>query len=159
MEMRMGTMVLQKLVYNTGAGFIDGPEGRRELVDQELADAQESAAPFTEANYKALGHQLTLTGVVEVEGRQAYRLRVLTLSDKLFTEYYDVESGLKVRRTETQVTPQGTLEVITDYSDYRTISGLKFPYVIKQNAGMNMVFQARGIDVNKGIDKGAFNTN
>lgn len=159
MEMKMGPMVLQKLVYNTGAGFIDGPDGRRELMDQELADARESAAPFAEANYKAMGHQLTLTGVVEVEGRKAYRVKVLTMSDKLFTEYFDVESGLKVRRVETQVTPQGTLEVTTDYSDYRAISGLKFPYVIKQNAGMNMVFQARVIDVNKGIDKGAFNTN
>ena len=67
MEMTMGSMVLQKLVYNTGAGFIDGPDGRRELMDQELADARESAAPFAEANYKAMGHQLTLTGVVEVD--------------------------------------------------------------------------------------------
>jgi len=158
MEMRMGPMTLQKMVYSSGAGFMDGPDGRRELVDQELADARENAAPFPEANYVALGHQVSLTGVVEVEGRKAYRLQVLTLSDKLFTEYYDVETGLKVRRTETQVTPQGTFEVTTDYGDHRTVSGLKFPYVIKQNAGMSMVFEARSIDVNKGIPMGVFST-
>jgi len=158
MEMRMGPMTLQKMVYSAGAGFMDGPDGRRELMDQELADARANAAPFPEANYVALGHQVSLTGVVEVEGRKAYRLRVLTLSDKLFTEYYDVESGLKVRRTETQVTPQGTFEVTTDYGDHRTVSGLKFPYVIKQNAGMSMVFEARSIDVNKGIASSVFST-
>ena len=52
-----------------------------------------------------------------------------------------------------------TFEVTTDYADYRTVSGVKFPYVIKQNAGMNIAFQATFIDVNKGIDKGVFNTN
>ncbi len=159
MRMTMGPMTMQKLVYSAGKGYTEGMDGRVELIDQMLQEAQENAWPVPEAAYKQMGHELRLMGVVEVEGRKAYRVRITTLSDKSYTDYFDVETGLKVKRTEVQVTPQGNIEVNTTYADYKAAGGVKFPWTVNQSAGVLLEFKAVSIDVNKGLDRSAFSTN
>ncbi len=157
MEMGAGPMVMQKMVYAGGKGYKQGMEGRTELVDIELADARENGFMFPEAHYTELDYELTLIGVVTINERKAYRIMVRK-ENGMFTEYYDVESGLKVRRTQTESSPEGTLEVTTDYSDYKEVGDVKFPHTIKQNAGMNFTFTALEVLVNKGVDKSLFRT-
>ncbi len=45
--------------------------------------------------------------------------------------YFDVQSGLLLRRVNVTNTMLGPLNVQWDFSDYRDVNGLKFPFVIR----------------------------
>jgi hypothetical protein len=97
-----------------------------------------------------------LKGIAEVNGRKCYRVFVERANGNGFTEYYDVESGLKLRRVEPQMTPEGNFQVITDFSDHKAVDGILFPHTIDQNAGMKFHFVASKILVNKPIGDSVF---
>lgn len=156
MSMTMGTMVLEKLVYDGVRGVRTGMEGRKELVDEDLEQAKQSAYMFPELFYRELDYKPLLNGIVEVNGRRCYRVMVQKASGGSFTEYYDVETGLKARRTETQPTEEGTFQVTTDFKDYKPVEGIQLPHTIEQSAGTNFVFNATSIEVNKPIDPATF---
>jgi predicted Zn-dependent peptidase len=156
MSLGNGPMVLQKLVFDGVRGKRTGMEGMSELVDEDLEDARQSAYMFPELFYRELDYKALLNGVVEVEGRKCYRLFVQKSSGGAFTDYYDQETHLKVRRVENQVSEEGNFQVTTDYADYKAVNGVKFPHTIDQNAGMQFHFTARSIEVNKPVDPTVF---
>lgn len=156
MEMKAGGMLMQKVVYDGTRGMADGMQGRKELVDTDLEEAKKNAYAFPELHYAELGYAPLLNGVVTLNGKKAYRVQVKAADGGLFTEYYDQATGLKVRRVERQISEEGTFEVVTDYSDYRPESGVQFPHTVRQNAGMDITFQATAIAVNQGIPASVF---
>lgn len=156
MSMTSGPMVMQKIVYDGTRGKKTGMDGEDDLVDLELEDAKQSAVPFPEVAYSELDYGAFLNGVVEVDGRKCNRLLVKKAAGGAFTEYYDAESGLKVRRTEMQAGEKGTMQVTTDFKDYKEVSGILFPHTIEQNVGVPMHFTAKTIEVNKTIDAAVF---
>ncbi|HNA33004.1 MAG TPA: hypothetical protein PL106_07765, partial [Flavobacteriales bacterium] len=126
------------------------------LVDQELEDARQSSYPFPELAYRELDYGAVLNGVVEIDGRKCDRIFVKKAAGGVFTEYYDQATGLKIRRTETQNAPQGTMQVTTDFKDYKEHDGILFPETIEQDLGANVRFAARTIEVNGSIPAAEF---
>lgn len=157
MEMKMGDMLLQKMAYDGSRGKLSSMAGEKELVDTELDPLRESAFAFPELHYTEMEYAAKLLGVVDLKGVKAYRVQVQTLPGGRFDEYYDVKTGLKLRRKENQEQEGGGwVQVITDYSDYRPEGGVLFPHVLLQKGGMDMTLNATSIAVNKGIDDAVF---
>ena len=157
MEMKMGEMLLQKIAFNGTRGKVSGMAGEKEITDSELDQLRESAYAFPELHYAEMEHTTKLLGIVDVNGQKAYRVHVNTLSGGQFDEYYDVKTGLKLRRKENQAQDGGaTVTVTTDYSDYKPVAGVLFPYVLIQKGGMDMTLKATSIEVNKAIDAAVF---
>ncbi len=157
MELGSGQMVLQKLVYDGKRGTSLGMAGTKELEDTELAEARKNIFIFPELHYQDLDQRGNLTGMLELNGTKVYRMQVNNALDGAsFTEYYDVASGLKLRKVENQATEQGTFQVVTDYSDYKPVNGVQFPHTIRQNAGMDITFTLQKVTVNKGVDPAVF---
>ena len=156
MTMASGPMVMQQIIYDGTRGKKNGMNGEDVLLDQELEDAKQSAVPFPEVAYQELDYGALLNGVVDLDGRKCNRLLVKKAAGGAFTEYYDAETHLKVRRTEMQATEQGTMQVTTDFKDYKAVDGILFPHTIEQNVGVNMHFTAKTIEVNKIIDDAVF---
>ena len=69
------------------------------------------------------------------------------------TNYYDVETGLKVRKLTTLTAPNGNVvEQPVEYSDYKIVDGVKFPFNMKTKMGpMNIEFKAEKIEVNASV--------
>lgn len=156
MKLGSGPVVLQQVVYDGTRGKKSGMEGSKELVDQDLEDARQSAFIFPELHYTELDYGPKLNGIVEINGRKCYRVAVTKAAGGAYTDYYDMETGLRTRRTETQSTEEGNFAVTTDFSDYKAVNGVLFPHTIAQNAGMNMVFTAKVIAVNPSIPETEF---
>jgi len=156
MSMASGPMVMQRLVYDGTRGEKSGADPAVALVDQELEDARQSSYPFPELAYKELDYGAVLNGVVEIDGRQCDRIFVKKSAGGVFTEYYDQATGLKVRRTETQNAEQGTMQVTTDFKDYKEHDGILFPETIEQNLGAHVRFTATAIEVNGPIPAAEF---
>ncbi|HEY0977940.1 MAG TPA: pitrilysin family protein [Flavobacteriales bacterium] len=156
MELRTGDMVLEKTVFDGQRGSGIGMEGTKELVDTELSDARKNTFIFPELHYAELDQRGVANGVLDINGRRAYRVVVDNADGNTFTEYYDAENGLKLRKVENQATEQGTFQVVTDYSDYKPVDGIRFPHTIRQNAGMDITFTLQKIAVNKGVPPSVF---
>ena len=69
----------------------------------------------------------TLIGIARINDRESYQVIV----DDTVQLFFDVESGLLLRRVNLTNTMLGPLNVQWDFSDYRDVSGLKLPFVIR----------------------------
>jgi hypothetical protein len=156
MQMKMGTMTMQDIVFDGKKGKAGGMQGEKALEGDDLQEIMNSVYAFPELHYKDLNKTIELTGVVDVNGKKAYRMKVSDPDGASFTDYYDVKTGLKLRRSEMQGSGQHMAQVNTDYSDYSAEGGILFPHTVKQNAGMDITFTATKISVNQGIDASVF---
>lgn len=150
----MGT--LQKVVYDGKKGKTSGMQGSKELSDEELEEVKEQGAFFAETQYTDKDYELKLQGIVMLDGEQAYMLEV-NKGDQVSTEYYSVESGLKLREESTVGEGEEALTVSTSYSDYRAVKGIYFPYRTELLQGAQKIsFTAEKIEVNSGLKKKDF---
>jgi len=98
-----------------------------------------------------------LLAIEKVEGKDAYTVEYKLPSGFKSTYYYDVQSGLKVKQTESLETPQGTMVSATTYSDYKEVDGVRFPQKIGQQQGpMNLTFELTEIEVNPEVKDSLF---
>lgn len=96
------------------------------LDEQAKADLKGQAVFFPELDYAKYGYTAELSGIEQVDGKNAYVLNVNKPGDKQELHYYDTTSGLKVR---TVATEQGTT-ITTDFVEYKEAEGVLFPNVI-----------------------------
>lgn len=151
MAVKMGEMVIQKEVYDGKKGKQQSMQGKKDLDGESLEDIKAQATMNLEMNYEKLGYKLTLKGIEEINGKEAYILEVVSPKGKKSTEWYDVQSKLKVRSTQISTTEQGPMINTTDILEYKEIDGLKFPSMISISGAMSMKLKAESINVNKGI--------
>jgi photosynthetic reaction center cytochrome c subunit len=71
--------------------------------------------------------------------------------------YFDVKTGLLLRSVRYVETPVGKVPVRVDYSDYRTVSGVKIPFKwVSTWTDGRTVFQLNTVQVNVPVDAGKF---
>jgi photosynthetic reaction center cytochrome c subunit len=73
----------------------------------------------------------TLTGVARVNDLEAYEVIIEESSTQSIQLFFDVESGLLLRRVNVTNTMLGPLNVQWDFSDYRDVSGIKLPFFVR----------------------------
>jgi predicted Zn-dependent peptidase/outer membrane lipoprotein-sorting protein len=156
-EMTMGGMVVQKLIFDGESLKVSGMGGSQELSEgEEFESLKNKAGVCPESNYIKNGYSLEVAGVENINGSDAYVLNI-TKGGKKVIAYFDIQTGLKVREIETVETPMGEQQAVSDYGEYKEVSGVKFPAGIKQNAGgMAMDIEFTSIEVNTGIDRSVF---
>ena len=99
-----GGMMVQKSVFNKYQGYNEVNGQRVPLTDSELESAIIDSALFSELNYDFSTIELIGTSVVNDE--KVYEIKITDNK----TEYYSIESGLKVKEIETtEVEGEGNL--------------------------------------------------
>ena len=152
-ETKMGENLLSKQLYDGEKGYVVSPMGQQELGGADLESMKASATLFPELDYAAHGFSLKLMGLETVDGVEAYKIVVTDASGTASTQFFNVESGLKIR--EINNSAQGSL--ITDLKDYQETDGVKFPMNLQQNMGpQNIDIHVVSIEVNEEIDDELF---
>ncbi len=78
--------------------------------------------------------QMQVRNIQNVNGHDAYVVTARPQGDRVERLYFDVQTGLLVRKWSSLATPVGEAPFQVDYEDYRdTGSGVKFPYRILLN--------------------------
>jgi photosynthetic reaction center cytochrome c subunit len=117
--------------YNgTAAWAHSSRDGATPLPDQLLAQIKRDAVFNRELRLEQLYSSLTVLGKTAVRDADAYVVEAKSAdggSEKLF---FDVKTGLLVRRYTESDTPLGKLPLQTDYEDYRDVDGVKQPFLI-----------------------------
>jgi hypothetical protein len=96
-----------------------------------LARVKRSADFYEPLNLKQGYARVVTRGVVKVAGRDVYLVEGVPEGDLPEQLYFDIQTGLLVRKGTATATAFGDYAVQTDYEDYREVNGLKIPYVVR----------------------------
>ncbi|MEN8769443.1 MAG: insulinase family protein [Candidatus Arcticimaribacter sp.] len=143
LAVKMMGNVMQKQVVNKTEGYNEAQGQRMPMDAAALAKALPDTAVFTELVLDPT--QISLAGIVDVNGTKAYELKV----SESKSYFYSVESGLKIKISETQEMGGNTITQETVIGDYKAVDGILFPHSITQSFGPQKIdFVTSTIELN-----------
>ena len=113
-----GGMVVQRSVFNKYQGYNELNGQRMPLTDSELEQAIINSALFSELNYDF--STIELIGTAMVDDQKAYQIKITENK----TEYYSIESGLKIKEVEIQEIEGNQVVQETTIKDYNEVDGV-----------------------------------
>jgi len=105
-------------------------EGATPLPDQLLAQIKRDAVFYKELKTEQLYSSLTLLGKTSVRDADTYVVQAKPADGAVEKLFFDVKTGLLVRRYTESDTALGKLPLQTDYEDFRDVDGVKQPFLI-----------------------------
>lgn len=158
MEMTTQGMTFQKQVLDGEKGMMEQMGQTMAVEGEELEAMKSQAAIFKELKYTMDGYKLETKGVEAVDGKEAYKVLVTEPGGEKTTEFYAVDSKLKLREISTQEGQGQTVTVTNTYADYKAVDGIQFPHTITVSGAAPTPFTmtAEEIKVNADIDDAMF---
>lgn len=153
----MGGKVLQEQIFDGEKGKIIMNGAAKMLEGKELESLKYQSIFNRELQYEKLGFDLELKGTEKVGDKETYKVKVTSPDGKAVTEYYDTESGLKLREVRMEELMGQTMKVILDISDYKEVSGMMIPHTIKQTAATQVAtLKVKSCKANTGVSDDEF---
>jgi hypothetical protein len=112
-------------------GWEKSQRGLRDLQNQELIIMRRYPDLFKDIKLQGQFTRLVFGGKDKIDGKEVYVLRGLGIDGKGERLYFDVLTGLLVRRITTTPTIVGLIPEQVDYDDYRDVDGMKIPFTIR----------------------------
>ena len=158
MEIVMNGQTIQKQVLNGDLAKASGMQGKKDITGNELEKLKLQAELFPETKYDELNYKTEIKGIEKIDGKDVYVIDITSPKNSVTTEYYSVESGLKVRSVSTSDSLMGKMIETGDILEYITISNVQFPKKIKIVAGpQTMEISYDTFEVNTNIKDEIFN--
>jgi len=132
----------------------------RDLGTDEIFYLRRYPDLYRDIKLKGQFTRITFGGKPKIDGRDVYVLRATNSSGKRESLFFDVETGLLVRRTTSTTTPVGTIPEQIDFADYRSVDGIMMPFTIRVSAidsDYSVVRKFTEIKVNVSVDPKKFN--
>ncbi len=169
-EMSMGTMSMMKQVVGDKEGY-QAQQGQKSKIEgDKFSEMKASAVPFEELTL-VNDATLTVTGIEPINGSDAYAVK-----KGKQTYFYDVVSGLKVAEKtvaedpkKEQATKDGGAKIKADienesqkmttttyFKDYRDVKGVKVPFNIIMNVGIELDIKISDVKINEGVNDADF---
>jgi outer membrane lipoprotein-sorting protein len=151
--------------YDGTSAWSQDQAGRvTEPVKVDVARASRAADLYEPLNLKRQYTTMTVRGVEQVNGRDAYLVVGVPQGELAESLYFDTQTGLLLRTQTVLATPIGGSPYQVDFDDYRdTGSGVKFPFLIHMspsNARTELAPEATlrvtKVEDNKAIDDAKF---
>ncbi len=137
------------------------PQGVREITGPEFARARALMQVFSYLKLKEQYTRLRTAGRDKIGDRDAYVVLATRGENDTERLYFEVETGLLLRRTTYLRTIVGVIPEQTDFEDYRDVDGVKMPFTIRVSpidAGNPYVIRKiTEIKVNVPVDESKFN--
>ena len=132
------------------------PEARLKTMQDQL----DIAGPLV--NYAAKGYQASMKGKETINGKDAYKIQLTNAAGKDITYYIDTKTNLLIQTRKMGESGRNgggeAKEIITDFSDYKEVSGIMFPQtIVTEGEGMgagSMSFDK--IEVNISVDESLY---
>jgi len=152
-----GAMEFQKVVFNGESG-IEVVQGQASPFDEKkIAEAKLESRIFPELMLQEFGAELKLTGLETINQKQAYVVQVSMPSGKTRLMYFDTQTGLKLKESQTVETPQGSFSQSVEYKEYQEVEGVMFPSKASISIGPQVLdAEISSIELNSGISDDTF---
>jgi len=133
-------------------------QGARVKDGEELDAAKRAARMSVLSDWKDYYKSAVTEGVEEVGGKPVWNV-VMTPAHGQSVEhfFFDRDSGLVVKMTQTLPTSMGDIPVEMILGDYRAVDGIQTPFLMTQSAmGQNMAMHIEKVIYNAKIPPGKF---
>jgi photosynthetic reaction center cytochrome c subunit len=107
-----------------------GTNGEIHLKADEMEQIKREAQLWT-GDLKSIYSKIDFRFLDKLDGREVYILTAQTADNQRETLYFEVQSGLLVRRVARSQTILGPFVYQFDYADYKDFGGVKIPTTIK----------------------------
>ncbi len=144
--------------YNGSEGWIKTPRGVEQLKAGDEQDIKLAADFYAPVNILKDYSKLKFSDVKLLKGDTVYVVDAIYSNIRRFRFYFDAYSGLLLRKIQYDKTLLGDLQTVTDYSDYRNINGILFPFELHvANYENDMDIKFDNITANAEVDANIFN--
>lgn len=146
--------------FNGTKGWEKSARGVRDLTDAELSYLRRYSLLYNDIKLRDQFSRVSFGGKQKIDGRDVYALRATTTGGKRETLFFDVETGLLVRRTSATTTPVGTIPEQVDFADYKDVDGMKLPFTVRFSSvepTYSAVRKYTEIKLNVSVDPKRFN--
>ncbi|AFN74484.1 processing peptidase [Melioribacter roseus P3M-2] len=146
----------QKTVFDGEKGYVEAMGQKQELQGDQLESLKNEALDAV-LDYSKYGITPELTGMENINGKDAYRVVLTSAGGKKTTQYYDPDTWLLIRSVSSISTPQGSFTQTMDMSDYKEVDGVKYPFKYIQSFGPQSIeLNVNGIEINTGLPDSLF---
>ncbi len=139
--------------YDGTQGWKINPfQGRKDpekMSADDAKDLSEDAADFTGAlvDFRAKGYKLDYLGTEDVDGTEAYKLRVTRPNGDITYVFLDPDYFLEIRTINRRIQHGIPKETVTDYGDYEQVNGVYFAFA--QSSGPNGSSDRQKVQIDK----------
>ena len=147
-----------KEIFDGSLAWKLGNGAKIELQADETEQIKREAQLFANPNLKTIYPKMDFRFLDKIDGREVYLVSASLSETQRERLYFDVATGLLVRRAASTPTILGNFVYQVDYADYKDFGGVKLPTVIKF-AVPNISWTRKVLEVknNVSIDDGKFN--
>ena len=141
-------------------GWEKSDRGLRDLTDFEINYIRRHSLLYADLRLKDEFSRVSFRGKQNIDGRDVYVVGATTTGGARETLFFEVETGLLVRRTSSTRTPVGSIPEQVDFADYKEVEGMKLPFTIRFSAvdpSYSGVRKFTEIKLNVPIDPKRFN--
>jgi outer membrane lipoprotein-sorting protein len=150
-EINAGT-IKQTIIFNGKQGVMMMGEQKSELGGNELDKLKIEAQMNFLLNPESFGVKPELIGIEIIDSVHCYNVSMNMVDSTNWNQFYEVESGLKIKEIKGVETPQGFFEQESFFSDYGEVGNLKFPFKITQTLGAQTIeLNIEKIEINSGL--------
>ncbi len=142
-------MTPMKIVINGDSIFMNQMGNPVPLNDEIKKVLKERSEIFPELSLLDQNNAV-VKGITTINGADAYELNV-NFGNITYSYFYDVNTGFKLRQGESS-TDMPEASTTIDYSDYRDVDGIKFPYKMNEDLGqISFDLQVQNLKINSGL--------
>ena len=149
-EMKAMGMTMSKQIVNEKEAYAMQQGQRKDFTGDELKEMQAEANTFKELALLT-DKEISVTGIENINGADAYALK-----NGKTTLYYDVKTGYKVAEYKEMEQRGQKMTQTTYFQDYKDVKGLKFPYKIIMNVGIEIELTTTEVKINEGVTDADF---
>jgi len=140
-----------KQTFDGKTGYrAQGPQ-KMPMDETDIASMKYYANPFPELALMK-NTALKVSGIENINGADAY---IIKDGDNMLA--YDVKTGLKIQESqEVEVAPGQKMTMVTPFSDYRDVKGIKVPFKTSMNIGIEIDLTISEVKINEGVTDADF---
>jgi len=156
-EVTMMGQVAARIVFDGTEGYMEQMGRKVPLPEDRLAKIKSKKGIFSEL-YIAEDNELTLDGIVAVNGKDCYKMLVKNAKNTVY-KYFDVDSGLILKKEEIEVDPRSGEKVNTPmyYFDYKPVNGIMFAHKkTTKQMGQEVEMQLKSLELNTDLPAETF---
>jgi hypothetical protein len=146
--------------FDGSVGWEKSAGGIRTLAESELFYLRRYPDLFKDIKLKEQFTRLTFGGRDKIGEKEVYVLRGTTADNKRERLYFDVQTGLLLRRSGSVTNTIGVIPEQVDFEDYRDVGGMKLPFTIRVSSIDSNFSSTRNfteIKLNVPVDQTKFN--
>jgi len=150
-EINTGT-IKQIIIFNGIQGIMIMGDEKSAIGGNELVKLKIEAQMNFLLDPELYGVKTELLGIDIIDSVKCYNISMRMEDSTDWNQFYEVDSGLKVKEIKSIKTPQGLFKQESLFSDYREVDKLKYPFKIKQTLGAQTIeLVVEKIEINTGL--------